>query len=154
VQEERLRPGTENVVGAVGLAAALEKAVAARAERAARYAALRGRLEAAVLSVEGCARVGPERERLATTLNVEVDGCEGESLLVNLDLEGIAVSTGSACAVGSTDASPVLLAMGLSKRRAASTIRFSVGEGVSADDVDEATSSFRAIVARLRDLAR
>jgi cysteine desulfurase len=154
VQEERLRPGAENVAAAVGLATALERAHAERTERSARYEALRARLEAAVLAIPGVARVGPERGRLPTTTCVEVEGCEGESMLVNLDLDGFAVSTGSACAVGSTDASPVLLAMGLSKRRAASTIRFSVGEGVARIDVDRAAAAFRAIVERLRALAR
>ena len=157
VQEERIRPGTENVPGAVGFAVALERADLARTERAARYAALVARLEVGLLLVPGVRLVGPLPStdgRLMTTVNVEVDGCEGEALLVNLDLEGIAVSTGSACAVGSTDPSPVLLAMGFSAKRAASTIRMSVGEGVDDADVDRAARSFRAIVARLRSLSR
>ncbi len=154
-QEERLRPGTENVAGAVGFAAALERACAGRVERAERYAALARRLEEACVAIPGCSRVGPaSADRLPSTFDVEVAGCEGESLLVNLDLEGVAVSTGSACAIGSADASPVLLAMGFTRQRAASTIRFSVGEGVTPEQVDRATASFRAIVARLRALAR
>jgi cysteine desulfurase len=85
---------------------------------------------------------------------VEFDGCEGESLLVNLDLEGVAVSTGSACAVGGTDPSPVLLAMGFSARRAASTLRFSFGEGNVNADVDRVLGLVAPLVSRLRALAR
>src|SRR5262245_14320896 len=127
VQEDRLRPGTENVAGAVGLAAAPERACAAREERARRVADLRARLDAGLARITGCRLVGPA-ERLPGVTNAEFEGCEGESLLVNLDLEGIAVSTGSACAVGGTDPSPVLLAMGFPARRAASTLRFSLGK--------------------------
>jgi cysteine desulfurase len=154
VQEERVRPGTENVVGAVGLAAALERAEGSRAERAARYGALASRLRAGLLSVEGVSAVGPASGGLPGVVTVEVSGCEGEALLVNLDLDGIAVSTGSACAVGAVDPSPVLLAMGLSRARAASTLRWSVGEGNDDAQVERAVASFRAIVARLRALAR
>ena len=154
VQEERLRPGTEDVVGAVGLAMALERADAARETRSARYASLAASLEAGVRAIEGVAVVGPPRGRLPGIVNVEVPGCEGESLLVNLDLEGVAVSTGSACAVGATDPSPVLLAMGFSPRRAASTIRFSIGEEIKEVDVARGVEIFAAIVARLRSLSR
>jgi cysteine desulfurase len=154
IQEERLRPGTEDVVGAVGLATALERADAAREDRASRGAALSRRLEAAVLAIEGCAVLGPRDGRLPGVVCVETDGCEGESLLVNLDLEGIAASTGSACAVGAADPSPVLTAMGLTKKRAASTIRFSFGEGVEPADVDRAAEALARLVERLRSLAR
>ena len=154
IQEERLRPGTEDVVGAVGLATALERATAARAERAVRHARLALRLEEVVRSIEGCAVLGPAEGRLPGVVCVEAPGCEGESLLVNLDLEGIAVSTGSACAVGAAEPSPVLQAMGLSKKRAASTIRFSVGEGVEPADVDRAGEALVRLVDHLRSLAR
>jgi len=154
VQEERLRPGTEDAVGAVGLAAALERAMAAREERAARYAALAGTLRTALLSIPGCRLVGPEAGTLPGLVNVEVEGCEGESLVVNLDLMGIAASTGSACAIGALEPSPVLLAMGLSKRRAASTVRFAVGEGTTEADVARVLEVFPALVDRLRALAR
>ena len=73
---------------------------------------------------------------------------------MSLDLEGVAVSTGSACAVGGTDASPVLLALGLSKRVAASTIRFSLGDGVGEAEVDRVRDVVKAVVGRLRALAR
>jgi cysteine desulfurase len=154
-QEERVRGGTENVVGAVGLAVALERAEAGRAERAAHCRALSERLLEGVLAGIPDARlVGPREGRLPSTVLLELPGCEGEALLINLDLEGIAASTGSACAVGGTAASPVLLAMGLPPRRAASTIRFSVGPSTTVEDVDRALAALSAIVGRLRALAR
>lgn len=154
-QEERIRGGTENVVGAVGLATALERAEAAREARASRCRGLTERLLAGLLAEIPDARlVGPRDARLPSTLLLELPGCEGEAVLVNLDLEGIAASTGSACAVGGTAASPVLLAMGLPARRAASTIRFSVGEGTTEADVDRVLAALPEIVRRLRALAR
>jgi cysteine desulfurase len=154
VQEERLRPGTEDVVACVGFATALERATAAREERSARYAALAATLRGALLAIDGCRLVGPESGGLPGLVNVEVEGCEGESLVVNLDLLGIAASTGSACAIGALEPSPVLLAMGLTKRRAASTVRLSVGEGTSEDDVRRVVETFPPLVERLRALAR
>ena len=154
-QEERIRGGTENVVGAVGLATALERAVASAEARRTRYRALTERLLGGLLAAIPDARLlGPAEPRLPSTVLLELPGCEGEAVLVNLDLEGISTSTGSACAVGGTSASPVLLAMGLSTKRASSTIRFSVGEGTTDADVDRVLSALPAIVGRLRALAR
>jgi cysteine desulfurase len=153
-QEDRVRGGTENVAGAAGFAAALAHAVRTRVERTARVAALRRRLVAGLLALPGTSLVGPADGGLPSTVNVAFDGCEGEALLVNLDLEGVSVSTGSACAVGGTEASPVLLAMGLSARRAASTLRFSVRDDVGDDDVERVCSVVTGVVARLRSMAR
>ncbi|MCC7137848.1 MAG: cysteine desulfurase [Planctomycetes bacterium] len=153
VQEDRVRGGTENVVGAHGFALALARAVAARPARAAACAALRARLLERVLALPGTRLVGPH-DGLPSTATVAFEGCEGESMLVNLDLEGIAVSTGSACAVGGTEASPVLLAMGLSPRVAASTLRFSVGDDLRLDDVDRVGVVVARVVGRLRSLSR
>jgi cysteine desulfurase len=154
VQEERVRGGTENVAGAVGLAVALEAADASRPVRTDSLARLRARLVDSLLAIEGVTLVGPREGGLCNTATFAFDGCEGEALLVNLDLEGIAVSTGSACAVGGTEASPVLLALGLSKRVAASTLRFSLGEGVGEAELDRLRSVVTAVVGRLRALAR
>lgn len=153
VQEDRLRPGTENVAGAVGLAAALERAVAARAERTERRRRHRDAYEAILAEIPACRVIRP-RERLPNVTLAEFDGCEGESLLVNLDLEGIAVSTGSACAVGGAEPSPVLMAMGFPRRRAASTLRVSFGEGNGDGDLARLHAVLPALVARLRALAR
>ncbi len=153
-QEERIRGGTENVPGAVALAAALEAAETGRSARIVRLGALSDRLRAGLTSLPGVTLLGPADRRLPTTVTVAIDGCEGEALLVNLDLAGFAVSTGSACAVGASDASPVLLAMGLPRRTAASTIRLSLGDSSAAEDVDEVLRVLPAVVARLRGLAR
>ncbi len=154
VQEDRVRGGTENVAGAAGFAVALDHAVRTRAERVPRLVALRRRLVEGLLAIPGTSLVGPAEGGLPSTANVAFDGCEGEALLVNLDLEGVSVSTGSACAVGGTEASPVLLAMGCSARRAASTLRFSVRDGVGEDDVERVRVVVTGVVARLRSMAR
>jgi cysteine desulfurase len=154
IQEERLRPGTEDVVAAVGFATAFARATASRAERAEREGTLSGELERGLLAIPGVRLVGPAAGRLPGLVNVEVEGCEGESLVVNLDLQGVAASTGSACAIGALEPSPVLLAMGFSKRRAASTVRFSTGEETTLEDVRAVLGTFPALVERLRSLAR
>jgi cysteine desulfurase len=154
VQEGRARPGTENVVGAVGLARALELAAERRHDRSDSARGLADRLREGLSGIEGVSRVGPERERLPNTVLAEFEGCEGEALIVNLDLLGFSASTGSACAVGGTDPSPVLLAMGFSRKRAASTIRFSFGAGNTLDEVDRLVAALPAVVERLRAMAR
>ncbi len=153
VQEEGLRPGTENVTGALATAAALAPAIAETEERAARYRRLIARWEARIGAVTGVHAVGPGGAGLPGVLTIEVDGVEGEAAMINMDLEGFAVSTGSACALGGTDPSPGLMAIGLSRRRAAQTVRVSVGEGTTDADVDRAAEAFARIVARLRALA-
>jgi len=153
-QEERVRGGTENVAGAVALASTLEAMETGRSARVERLRGLSDRLRAGLAALRGAMVLGPAQERLPTTVNVAIEGCEGEALLVNLDLAGIAVSTGSACAVGASEASPVLLAMGLPPRVASSTIRLSLGDASTPEDVDEVLRILPSIVARLRDLAR
>ncbi len=153
-QEDQLRGGTENVLGAVGLALALEMAERNRDTRSIAVASRSSRLLGSLEAVPGVALVGPREGRLPSTVTVEVDGCEGEALLIHLDLAGVAVSTGSACAIGAAQPSPVLLAMGFSRRRAASTIRFSLGHATTDDDVERAAAIFATACARLRALAR
>ncbi len=153
-QEEQLRGGTENVIGAVGLAAALEQADRERAARTEAVAARAARLLAALEAVAGVTLVGPRTGRHPAIVTVEAEGCEGEALLIHLDLAGVAASTGSACAIGAAQPSPVLLAMGLSRRRAASTIRFSLGGSTTDDEIERVGSLFSTSVGRLRALAR
>ena len=98
--------------------------------------------------------MGREESTLPGLLTIELAGVEGEAAMINMDLEGIAVSTGSTCALGSSDPSPGLLAMGFTKRRAASTLRVSVGEDVSTTHMTHAASTLCSIVLRLRSLAR
>jgi cysteine desulfurase len=153
LQEERLRPGTENVAAAVGFAAAFERALEERAQRAERYDALVRALLDGMSTTEGWKRVGAT-PTLPGLVTIEIPGVEGEAAMINLDLDGIAVATGSTCALGSADPSPTLIAMGFSAKRAASTVRFSFGEGHAVDDARRAAGSLSSVVARLRALAR
>ncbi|MFQ6672312.1 MAG: aminotransferase class V-fold PLP-dependent enzyme, partial [Candidatus Tectimicrobiota bacterium] len=90
--------------------------------------------------------------RLPNTLNVSFDGVEGESVVINLDLEGVAVSTGSACASGKVKGSHVLFAMGLNEPRARGSVRFSLGRGTTEADIDAVLTILSPIIKRLRDL--
>jgi cysteine desulfurase len=154
LQEERLRPGTEDVAAAIGLAVALERAAAERPERAARHDALRDEFLEEVRDVPDLRVLGPRDGGLPGVVAFEVRGVEGEALMINMDLEGFAISTGSTCALGAAEASPGLLALGLDARRAASTVRVSFGEGNTPADARAAGATFRRIVERLRSLAR
>jgi cysteine desulfurase len=97
---------------------------------------------------------GPERDRLVNTLNVGFAGATGEGLLMGLDLAGIAVSTGSACAAGSIEPSHVLLALGCDEAAAKSAIRFSVGKDTTEQDIDRVLEVLPRIVNRVRTAAR
>jgi cysteine desulfurase len=154
IQEERLRPGTENVAACGAFALALHDACRATAARAARYAALVETFLDALAALGDWQVVGPRTQRVPGLVTIELPGVEGEAAMINMDLEGFAVSTGSTCALGSSDPSPGLLAMGLSRSRAASTLRISVGEGVADEAMQRAASSLQHIVSRLRALAR
>jgi len=114
-QERGRRAGTENVAAIVGMGAALERAVAQQPELEVRLRALRDRLEAAAREIRVRGSLG-ELPRTCNTLNVAFEDCEGETLLAALDLEGIAVSTGSACSSGSLEPSPVLLRWAIQRR--------------------------------------
>src|SRR5438477_2831392 len=137
-QERGRRAGTENVAGIVGFGVAARRAreelEAATAHEAARVARLWSGIRA---RIPGAVRHGPaDGARLPNTLNVGFTGCAGESLLVLLDLAGIAVSLGSACAAGSAEPSHVLLAMGLDAEAARSAIRMSVGPATTGGDIE------------------
>lgn len=149
-QERGRRGGTENVAGIVGLGAALERAVAARAENDARLRPLRDRLEQAALRIPDAQVGGAERERVYNTLNVSFAGCDGETLLAALDLEGISVSTGSACSSGSLEPSPVLLAMGYEPALARGAVRFSLWSGNTAEEIARVCEVLPQVVARAR----
>ena len=150
-QQQGRRPGTEPVAAAVGLAAALELAVQEAAARRAHVTALRecllGHLRAT------CSPVvlnGPEKEGLPHTLNLSFPGCRAESLLMNLDLAGVACSTGSACSSGSLLPSPVLRAMSVPDDVLRSAMRFSLSHLVTATEIGEAGQHVARIVERLR----
>ena len=154
-QERNRRAGTENLPAIVGLGAAARRLLDEReAAETAEVTALRDRLEAGILAaVPGAAVNGGSAPRVGNTSNVSFPGVEAESLLIALDLEGIAVSTGSACSSGALEPSHVLRAMGFSPHRTQNSIRFSLGLGNTAADVDRVTAVLPGIVGRLRALA-
>ena len=154
-QERNRRAGTENVPALVGLGVAADVARKKMADEAPRLSALRDRLEAGVLSnVPGTERNGAASPRVPNTTNISIDRVEAESMLIGLDLAGIAVSSGSACSSGSLEPSHVLKAMGLPHARARNSLRFSLGAGTTAADVDFVAAVLPRLVRRLRQLGR
>jgi len=152
-QERQLRPGTESVAAAVGLACAAELAVAEQEAEAARLSALRNDFEQRVLAgVPDVAVNAGRAPRLPHVSNVRVPGVDGEALVMGLDLEGVAVSGGSACSSGSNAPSPVIAALrGVARTEA--NVRFSLGRTTTAEDLHLAADRFRAVVARCRQEA-
>jgi cysteine desulfurase len=151
--ERNRRAGTENVAGIAGLGAAAALARAKQANESTRVGALRDRLERAVLErIPGTAVNGDPARRVPNTTNISFDGVEAESLLIALDLENFAVSTGSACSSGALEPSHVLRAMGLPSHRTQNSIRFSLGLGNTDEEVDALVSVLPRVVERLRRL--
>jgi cysteine desulfurase len=154
-QERSRRAGTENVAGIVGLGVAATLARASMHEEGNRLSALRDRLEEGVLrAVPGTAINGARSPRVPNTTNISFDRVEAESLLIALDLQGIAVSTGSACSSGTLEPSHVLKAMGLPTHRTQNSIRFSLGHANTEADVDRVVAVLPGIVDKLRSLTR
>ena len=152
--ERRLRSGTENVPAIVGLGMALELAVAELPTQAARLAALRDRLsEGIVQAIDDTINLGHPTERLPGNVCVSVAYIEGESMVLQLDGKGFAVSSGSACASGSLEPSHVILAMGYRAEEAHGSVRLTLGRENTDADVDEFLKVFPSIVARLRDMS-
>jgi cysteine desulfurase len=152
-QERNRRAGTENVPALVGLGVAAEIAAKKMAAEAPRLSALRDRLEAGVLAnVPGTDRNGAASPRVPNTANISIDRVEAESLLIGLDLAGIAVSSGSACSSGTLDPSHVLKAMGLAHARTLGSIRFSLGAENTEAHIDRVIEVLPAIVEKLRSL--
>ena len=153
-QERRRRAGTENVPGIVGLGKAAEIAGQRMTGEAERLRHLRDRLIKGLLETMEHIRLNghPER-RLPNNVNVSVDFVEGESVLLNLDLEGICASTGSACSSSSLKPSHALLALGLSPELAHGSLRFSLGRENTEEDVERVLEVLPGIVARLRAMS-
>jgi cysteine desulfurase len=148
--ENQRRPGTENVAAIVGMAAAAELALAAMNAESPRVAPLRDRLWVGVRAAYPAAvRNGAPEAQLANTLNVSFPDLDGEGLLINLDLEGICASSGSACMVGSIVPSHVLTAMGRSSELAQATVRFSLGKGTTEREIDRTVTTLPGIIRRL-----
>ena len=153
-QERNRRAGTENVAGIVGLGKAARLATVTLETNGAHVAQLRDRLEAGILeTVPGTVVNGDCAHRIPNTANVSFDRVEAESLLIALDLEGIAVSTGSACSSGTLEPSHVLRAMGFSPHRTQNSIRFSLGTENTADEIDRIVCALPRVVEKLRRLS-
>ena len=153
--ERQRRAGTENVPGIVALGKAAELAKQSL-DRAAdkKMAAMRDRLEQGILSqVDEAGLNGEGAPRVPNTANIRFDHIEGESLVIALDLKGLAVSTGAACSSGAIEPSHVLLAMGLRPDQARASIRFSLGKQTAESDIDFALALIPETVARLRAIS-
>jgi cysteine desulfurase len=148
-QEDGFRPGTQSVALVVGMQVALAVFHREQTERQARVARLRDRLEAALVSAWPSAVVhGTGATRLPNTTCIAFPGRDRQALVMALDLAGVACSTGSACASGSSEPSPTLMAMGLADELVSSSIRFSLGATTTADEIDEAIKRIIGVLAR------
>ena len=154
-QERSRRAGTENVSGIVGMGVAARIASGKMAEEGRRLSALRDRLETGILgAVPGTAVNGSPGARVPNTSNISFDRVEAESLLIALDLQGVAVSTGSACSSGTLEPSHVLKAMGFNAHRTQNSIRFSLGAANTEAEIDRVIGVLPGIVEKLRSLTR
>jgi cysteine desulfurase len=149
-QERHRRAGTENVAGAVGLAAAYDLTCEERPTTVARLRSQRERLADAVLAVPGVEATGHPRDRLPGILSVVARDTDGASVAMSLDLEGIACSVGSACTTGSTEVSHVLTAMGYPDEEARGALRLSLGRTTTDDEVAVAGDVVPRVIASMR----
>ncbi len=153
--ERSRRAGTENVPALAGMGVAAQLAIGKLASEGARVGALRDRLEDGILrAVPGTVVNGERTRRVPNTTNISFDRVEAESLLIALDLEGIAVSTGSACSSGTLEPSHVLRAMGLPTRRTQNSLRFSLGLFSTEEEVDRVIDVLPRVVEKLRSLTQ
>ncbi len=152
-QERGRRAGTENVPALAAMGAAADYARQSMAANAPRVAALRDRLEQGILARVPNTAVNGSGPRVPNTTNISVDRVESESLLIALDLEGIAVSSGSACSSGTLEPSHVLKAMGFPHARTLNSLRFSLGASNTEAEIDHVVSVLPALVTKLRGLA-
>lgn len=149
-QERGHRAGTENVAGIVGAAAAFAEAISERNEKADRLCAMRDEIQSGLLKIQGSQVNGVTAPRLPGTLNMSFDGIDGQSLIFELDLKGLAASSGSACASGSVDPSHVLLALGLPYKLAHGSLRLSLGKYNTSDEAEMIIRIVSDTVAELR----
>ena len=152
-QEKGRRAGTENVAGIVGLGAAIKLACDNLSENAAKMAILRDRLMRGLAEIPEVKLNGHPTERLPNNVNYSMKYIEGESILLKLDLSGIAASSGSACTSGSLDPSHVLLAMGLPHEIAHGSVRLTLGDDTTQEDIDYTIEQLKEIVAYLRAMS-
>ncbi|MBQ4535014.1 MAG: aminotransferase class V-fold PLP-dependent enzyme, partial [Ruminococcus sp.] len=152
-QERSKRAGTENVPAIVGLGRAIEIACTDIAEKAAIVTPKRNRLIDGILEIPYTRLNGDRDKRLPGNLNISIEGIEGESLLLMLDLNGICASSGSACTSGSLDPSHVLLSIGLKHEVAHGSLRLSIEEDITDEDVDYILEVIPKVVDRLREMS-
>lgn len=153
-QERKMRPGTENLPAVVGLAKAIELATEDIPKKSAQLVDLRTRLINKILGeIDGVQLNGHPEQRLPGNVNVSVQFVEGEGLLLDLDLKGIAASSGSACTSGSLEASHVLLACGMDHQTAHGSLRLTLGHGNTAEEVDHVVATLKNSVERLRGMS-
>ena len=153
-QEQGRRAGTENTSGIVGMAKAIEMRKLEMAAEAKRLLALKTRLKDGLIkNIEDIQVNGHPEDCLVSTLNVAFSGVEGEAILLYLDIEGVAVSTGSACSSGSLDPSHVILATGAAPELAHGSIRFSLGRETIEEEIDYVIEKTTAIIKRLRTMS-
>lgn len=152
-QERGKRAGTENIAGIVGLAKAMEIASQNIAERGERTRVLRDKLIDNILKIDRTRLNGDREQRLPGNVNISIEGIEGESLLLSLDMYGICASSGSACTSGSLDPSHVLLAIGLCHEVAHGSLRISLSDENTMEDVDRILEALPGIVERLRSMS-
>lgn len=149
-QERGMRSGTENTAGIVALGAAMEASCSDLREKAEKIATLRDQLISLLLEIPDCRLNGSAEKRLCGNVNVSFRGVEGESLVLNLDLEGICASSGSACAGGSGKPSHVLKALGLPDEWIDSSLRLTLSEHNTAEEIILAADAVKRCVERLR----
>lgn len=152
-QERGLRPGTETPVLLAGFGAAASFAHDEHAVRFAHCDGLRRQLLVGLRAIAGARVFGDTERSTGNTVLVGFPGCDGQLLLINLDLVGVAVSTGAACSSGTMAPSPVLLALGCTPQEARSAIRISVGKDTTRDEIDALLAALPGVVARVRGAA-
>ena len=153
-QERRRRAGTENVPGIVGLGAAVKRSFAVLEEKAEKEKELRDYLIARISKeIPYCFLNGHPTQRLSNNVNFGFEFIEGESMLIMLDMEGICASSGSACTSGSLDPSHVLLAIGLPHERAHGSLRLTVSEENTIEEMDKVVDCLKKIVERMRSMS-
>lgn len=150
-QERGLRGGTTFTAGAVGCAYALERAVSSAEQNNAKCASLRDLfIKEVIAKIDGVSVNGDLNCRLPSNANLSFKGCDGEQILFGLDMQGIAVSTGSACSSGAVKASHVLTSMGLDENRVKGAVRFTFGKYTTKEEVDTVVTALESVVKRIR----
>jgi cysteine desulfurase len=152
-QETGMRGSTLNTPGIVGLGAAIQLAMQNMAAQAAAEAGMAAQLIGGLLKLPGTQQNGHKTQRLPGTVNISFEGIEAEALMIRLDMEGIAVSTGSACTSGSTEPSYVLTEMGLSHTDARGAVRFTIGRENTPEQMDTVIQAVTHTVNSLREIS-